>query len=182
MKEMVFNSWFLNLPPQLRCSSLLSLRGTVNLSLHFNSSAFVKRRCHAVTEEMVFNSRFFQSPSPFGYSLLSLRGRVFWSAPACARFVGTRHAVSACCVIELPPQLRCSSLLPQEGQFLIWYSLKLLRFCKEEVSRSDGGDSSQFAFFSISLPLRVLPLRLKRESFFVCFNLLSRFAPAPLGL
>ena len=36
--------------------------------------------------------------------------------------------------------------------------------------------------FSISLPLRVLPLRLKRESFFVCFNLLSRFAPAPLGL
>ena len=46
-----------------------------------------------------------QSPSPFGYSLLGLRGRVF-----------------------------------------VWYSLKLLRFCKEEVSRSDGGDSANALF------------------------------------
>ena len=58
-----------------------------------------------MTEEIVLNSRFF--------------GRTHRSAPTCARFVGTRHAVSVCCVIELPPQLCCSSLLPQEGQLFL---------------------------------------------------------------
>ena len=69
-------------------------------------------------------------------------------------------------VLELPPHRCCSSLLPQEGQYFIWYSLKLLRFCKEEVSLSDGGDSSQFAFFESPSPFGYSLLGLRGRVFY----------------
>ena len=82
------------------------------------------------------------------------RSRYCRGRPACLPFV-----------FELPPQPCCSSLFAKEGQFVYWYSLKLLRFCKEEVSRSDGGDSSQFAFFESPSPFGYSLLGLRGRVF-----------------
>ena len=132
-------------------------------------------------------------------------GRTHRSAPTCARFVGTRHAVSACCVIELPPQ-RCCGLTALLWGAKAWCLSTLLggdkppfvatNACFALVSQATlprvaplaprgtvfylvfFKNSSAFvkrrchvvteeivlnSRFSISLPLRVLPLRLKRD-------------------
>ena len=77
--------------------------------------------------------------------------------------------------MNLPPGFAVLPLSFKRESFL-----KLLRFCKEEVSRSDGGDSAIALFLNLP-PLRSSLLGLRVTDLF-CFNLLSRFAPAPLGL
>ena len=65
-------------------------------------------------------------------------------------------------VISLP--LRVLPLAKRES-FFVGFVLKLLRFCKEEVSRSDGGDSVIALFLNLPPGSAVLPLSFKRESF-----------------